>query len=944
MSKKLLSKALLLVFALSLAVPQAYASSKEQDDYGRTREAATATGTTVDQVSGKKLKKADAKKRVQASDLRELQVSTNLLSMTEAKDVEVQFEADESVDLANLEWTFGGKSFDEWRKYSAKEKDYTGDAFITFAKQPYREGNLIKATLHADLVYTVLDRSGNEVPTSDMSARSIRRKFSDLLGTYELAVKNKAADVAYTAEVKLNVYDNYHTYEEMKPAIDQIMKDAKHSRYLKYESIGKSVEGRDLHFVILAKDRKSVDTYLNKTLPKMKSDPEQLLEDLKNNKLKDYKVPVWFNNPHPDETPAMDAMLELLRQFATEEKIEFRASDDKGDTKIDVDDALDDMIFLFNLSQNPDGRVATTRANANQFDLNRDHTYQTQPEVLATVAEIAKWTPLSFYDFHGFVSGFLIEPCTPPHNPNFEYDLLMKGMMDQAHAMGKAGIANTKYDDYLIPLDDYGNGWDDYTPAYTAVYAMTQGSFGHTIEMPEMNQDSFYATVYAGLGGVKYVLDNKDEMFKTQLEIFKRGVDGKDDRSVDEWLVNQEGEEIGRPRGDNDNFFPEYYVIPMDASMQKNPQEAANMVEYLRRNDIEVKETTKAIKVDDTTYPKGTYVIDMHQAKRGFANAVLFDGEDISDWDAMYDSVVQNFHDMRGFTRDEIREEGAFDKNVKKVTIKKASKPRTEVPGKSSKYIIRNTSNEAIKAVNLLLEENRTVEMVVESGEGYEKGDFLVAKKELDRLKNKYYLQIVAAKDTVESEKLKQPKVAAVGSGATKFVLEQLGFDVSSSVKGSDVVVDDSGSVDKKDINGRAYVGIGGYAMEHVKKEKLVDDFDYDTTDFAHEGLLLTELSQDHAQTASYEEEELLYSASGTWITDMPEDAETLITVSEDRDYFKTGWWPGHEKVKGQVLAFTLENGDEDVTLFANDLVWRAHPQYSYRLLANAIYASSLDE
>ena len=945
MYKKLLRNTLLMGFAMSLAVPQAYAARSDQDESGRTREPATATGTSVDQASNKTVKTAKAAKRIQASEIRQLQVSTSLLSMTEERDVEVQFPADESVNLENLEWTLGGKSFEEWRKYSAKEQKYSGEPFLTFSKAPYRDGDVIKATIHVDLVYTVLNRNGEEVPTSDMSPRSIRRKFNELLGTYELAVKDKGTDTAYTADMKLNVYDNYHTYEEIKPAIDQIMKDAKKDRYVKYDVIGKSVEGRDLHFVVLAKDRKSVETYLNRTLPKMKSDPEKLSEDLEKGKLKDYKVPVWFNNPHPDETPAMDAMLELLRQFATEDIVEFNASEETDEVKrIEVDEALDNMIFLFNLSQNPDGRVATTRANANKFDLNRDHTYQTQPEVLATVEEIAKWTPLSFYDFHGFVSGFLIEPCTPPHNPNFEYDLLMKGMIDQAHAMGNAGIANTKYEDYLIPLDDYGNGWDDYTPAYTAVYAMTQGSFGHTIEMPEMNQDSFHATVYAGLGGVKYVLDNKDEMFKTQLEIFKRGVDGEDNRAVDEWLVNQDGEEIGRPRGENDNFFPEYYVIPMDPALQKNPWEAANMIEYLLRNDVEIKQTTKEIKADGNTYPKGTYVVDMHQAKRGFANAVLFDGEDISDWEAMYDSVVQNFHDLRGFTRYELRDEGVFDKNVRELKSKKVAKPKTDVPGKADAYIIRNTSNEAIKAVNYLLDAKKNVEMVLESGEGYEIGDFLVEKRDLDRVRSKYYLDVIAAEEDVKTEKLKMPKVASVGSGASKFVLEELGFDVVSSVKSSDVIVDDSGNAEKKDLDGRAYIGIGGYALEFVKEEDILDDFDFGSTDFYHEGLLRAQFSQDSAVTAAYDEEELVYSASGSWITEIPEDAQTLITVSDERDYFKTGWWPGHDDVKGQVMAFTLENGDEDITLFANDLVWRAHPQFSYRMLANAIYATTLDE
>ena len=36
------------------------------------------------------------------------------------------------------------------------------------------------------------------------------------------------------------------------------------------------------------------------------------------------------------------------------------------------DDILNHVILVFNVIQNPDGRVAGTRANGNGFDLNRD--------------------------------------------------------------------------------------------------------------------------------------------------------------------------------------------------------------------------------------------------------------------------------------------------------------------------------------------------------------------------------------------------------------------------------------------------------------------------------------------------------------------------------------------------------------------------------------------
>ena len=457
----------------------------------------------------------------------------------------------------------------------------------------------------------------------------------------------------------------------MKPAIDDVFEQAsvKNDRYLEYQSLGKSVEGRDLHFVILAKDKEAVDHYLNETLPTALENPESVIEKLENGTMGDYQIPIWINNIHPDEVEGVDAQVELLKKFALEEEVTFKTGKEGQEETVtlNVNDVLDDVIFLYMFTNNPDGRVHNTRANANGFDLNRDNHYQTQVETQAVTQEIAKWTPLSFVDMHGYVGGFLIEPTTPPHNPNYEYDLLHPKMIDQAHAMGKAGIGNSVYDSYEIPALDYEDGWDDMTPAYTPMYAMLHGAFAHTVETPALSQNGYRAMEGAGLGAVQYVTENKDALYRDQLEIFKRGVNGEDNRAVDQYYVNAAGEEIGRIRGENDNFFPEYYVIPTDEKGQKNNLEAHKMVDYLLRNGVKVEQTTKNIKVNGTSYPKGTFVVPMHQAKRGLANAMLYKGDNVSDWGAMYDPVVVNFPALRGFDIQEVRTPGAFDQNTVEV-------------------------------------------------------------------------------------------------------------------------------------------------------------------------------------------------------------------------------------------------------------------------------------
>ncbi|KYG58453.1 M14 family metallopeptidase [Planococcus maritimus] len=863
----------------------------------------------------------------------QLEVSRSVFSLTEARTVEVSADLGEGVDLEDVEFQFGGKPLSEWQQWT-QGQSYNGDPFITVVEEPsFVEGtNQITAVLEFGLLYG----------TDDLSNRTIRTQYQQFIGDYELALVDSASGEKAAATVELNVYDEFKFYDELKPAIDEIFEaaeeDENNDRYLEYQTVGKTTEGRDIHFVILARDEEAVDQYLNETLPTALEDPESLIEKLENDTMGDYQVPIWFNNIHPDEVEGVDVQVELLEKFALEDEVEFMNTD--GDTEfeenLNVDEVLDDAIFLYMFTSNPDGRAANTRANAEGFDLNRDNAYQTQVETQQVNEVLSKWTPLSFVDFHGYVDGFLIEPATPPHNPNFEYDLLIDNMMEQANAMGNAGIANSELTSYFIAKDGYGSGWDDMTPAYTAIYAMLHGSLGHTIEVPKLGQDGYNALVGSGLGAANYVHDNKDRLYKEQLEIFKRGVDGEDNRAVDEYYVNAAGEVIGRDRGDNENFFPDYYVIPTDDKNQKNALEAYKMADYLIRNGVEVEKTVKPVKADGVTYPKGTFIVPMDQAKRGLANAMLYEGDDVSDWDAMYDPIVVNFSDLRGFDLEEVRVENAFDGKTQE--LEEAVVPTSTVKGNPPKQILENSTNDAIRVVNALLADGKTVEVLTESKGKAEAGDFVVATNDLRPYADDYYFetQVFGNGKNADTEMLEQPSVAATGSAQLDFSLRELGFELTDAAE-ADVIVSDSGSFNAAQVSGKTFVGIGAPALNAVSKSGLLPGFAYASTGSRHEGLVKANVAE-HPLTAGYEEQENLYVTTGSWISGVPEGAEVLASFQDSDDFYLAGWWPGYEQALGQTMAITAEQGETKFNLFANSLAFRAHTEHSYRFIANSIY------
>ncbi|QIB70425.1 M28 family peptidase [Aminipila butyrica] len=884
-------------------------------------------------------------------------VNTDRLSMSEKGKVEVSVEFTQLPDLADLEWTFGGKAFEQWKVIKCEGRDgrstkeETEIPFITFAEEPKVEGDRIVASLEFNLPFGTENLSLRPYP---------RRIYTELLGQYDLAVTDSKSGRQVETSMTYNAFDSYHQQLDIKPEVENIIRTAREDRYLEYAPLGKSAEGRDIPFVILSREESDIDKYFSQTLPMMLNSPGDFLAKIEAGTADGYKPVIWFNNIHSDEANGVDAQLDLLRKLSRANEITFESASktekdaggkigqyETGDTDeftLDVQELLDQFIIVFSLNNNPDGRHYNTRETASGFDPNRDVTYQTQVETEAVFQALAKWSPMICNDFHGFVADFLIEPCTPPHDPNFEYDLLMAGAIPHANAMGKSGIANTKYDHYIIPLDDYKDGWDDGAPMYAAVLAQMHGALGHTIEVPELNQESNNAFLYAGLGSLNYALENRKQLFSNQLEIYRRGVENEDSPKVDSWLINAAGEAVGRQREQNNNFFPEYYVLPVSGELQKNPLAAYEMAEFLINNGIRVEKTSEAVQIGSTTYPAGSFLVSMHQAKRGLANCVLYDGSDFSDFAAMYAEVTMCFPQLRGFDKYEVRTAGAFE--GKTVAVEQVRVPAMAIPSGTVQLVIKNTNNDAVKAVNELLKNNLPVAMTYSAGEGFNKGDFIVDKKDVEAIKDKYFLELSPFKGKASVKSLRQSNIAAVGD-EMRYVLQGLGFQLlpEDTYGGADVIADDSSYSMTSDMKqaiqgGTSYVAVGAYGMSALQNSGLLPGFKMGGFDDYYEGVLRADLNTDSVITGRYNEKDILYNNTGSWIESAPATAKVLGTISEQADFYVAGWWPNHQEVKGKTYIMQDQAGNAKITAFASHITNKAHNTHQFRLLSNAIYDS----
>ena len=919
--------------------PQADTANKETQPVAEsdktTSETATSPATGAEnkkETSSENTTAPDkSQTRAASSEDSKVQLADSKVYMSEKANIEETVQ-EQGAKANKINWTLDNKPISEWKTWRMEDGTFSGDPFVTIEEKA--EGNDLKLSLKF-----------NELFGQDLSLRTpnnIRRTYRNFMGNHELVGVSEDLGLTIRKNIVLRPYEDFHTHDEMLASIEKSRQEAKDDRLVQIETIGKSAQGRDVKLGIISSDQKSIDDYLNTTNPKALTKPAEMLAALKNGTL-DYKLPVLINNTHADEQPAIDIITGLFNTFATKDTISFQTTDANGLAKnvtLSVKELLKKFIFLFDFTENPDGDVANTRALANGIDPNRDTSYQANPETRTVAGLINKWNPIALYDIHGFIKEFLIEPATPPHDPNFEYDLLSENMLENTHHMGRAGVANSKYDSYIIPKLDWGDGWDDSFSGYTGVYAMYHGILGHTIEIPEGNQESYKAGYHAVLGGISYLSQNPDKLMEMRLNFYLRGINKVEDPKAENELVGPDGKVVGRIKNGQKKFFPDYYVIPMGLDKNNDSQQAFNMIEYFKRNGV----TLKELKEDVGNYKKGDLVVDMAQAKRGYANHILYKGSNESAWSAMYAELLVNFPDMRGFKAEAVFKDKLFDGKLGDVTALRATRT-SEINHSAPYYVIANTSDSAVKAVNQAIRQGKKVYL---TDDGY-----IVDTPTFENLLGDYAIYGDALYKVPNGPSLKALKVyspphqfywAGVDSPThTALALKNLGFDLVDTPEEADVVVLESNNFNKSLVGLKPTIVVGGSAMQRLEKLGLIDGFNAEKfsggSDF--EGLMKAIIDDQDPLTSGYNKNDLFYSNSGNWIAKAPANFKTLATIAGS-DYYIAGWWPGNEKLANKIVAISGKYNENPLFVYAGNPTNRLHTIHFYRWISNAVFGSQL--
>ena len=751
-------------------------------------------------------------------------------------------------------------------------------------------------------------------------------------------------DVDPIEENPSNYYDSI-LYSEIAPKLREIEVN---SNRVKVEVIGQSADGHNLFLVTLsdpqAMGRLGQYQAIRNTMLKDPGKAQEMID-----KFGDFKVPVFINGSiHGGEYPGTDAAIRLIETLAY------------GDTP-EVQAILENVILLVNVVQNPDGRVAGTRSNANGIDINRDFMTQSQPETKATVKILTEWNPMITLDLHGFVNPMLIEPCTPPHNPNYEYDLYLQWALNQAYAM-EAELGLQLGDDYVparIPYRDRSGGWDDWSGMYVPMYAMYHGSYGHTLETPSRAEDGVDAHYAAVWGALNFVAENREAMIHDQIEIYRRGILDLPQMLIPDELLNETQWEQYNELTVQE--FPAAYVIPADEPFQISTHQPARLVDFLIFNDVQVEKASKGFTFDGVDYPKGTYIVWMDQPKRGLANTFLDAGPDLSDIEGLtFYSPPSVWSQPYLWGASIVVMEEKMD--ISTSAVNNADKPGGGMTGKKGgAYAYVPTSIAAFQATNDLLAQGVPLYRATEPFDGFGAGTIIVPGDPAlaNELANGYALDVFALKSMPGNvAPMTEQRIAVYGDAGVRQALETLGFDydsVSTSdlnagvISGYDVFInrdlrwsslsdDGKASVAAWFAAGGDFVGLGyrGRAIDFAVDAGWTDvDYGY----ISGNAILNIDYDPADSVAAGFREDGYAFVYRSVWFTDWPDEMEISARL-DGGDFLLSGFWEEWRTsgANGMPVVVHDSDGVADVTLIGVNNTFRGHPENTFRLLGNAIY------
>jgi hypothetical protein len=423
-----------------------------------------------------------------------------------------------------------------------------------------------------------------------------------------------APGVRYAAAIPTLKQATGHEFGERVTSPEEIIRYLKalheaapdRTRLIKY---AETWEGRELYTLIVASPEriKGLDAIKSGLQRLASGDAEQLKQQLP-------VVVALIHGVHGNEASSGEAALyEAYHLLAAE-----------GDANVDL--IRREAVVLIDPMQNPDGRARfvyqnllgqaaspdpepaaaehdepwpSGRSNHYLFDLNRDWFAQTQPESRGRVKLLLEWAPQVVADLHemGGDSTYYFPPAADPPNPH-----QTKAQSDWLSLFGKKNAER---------FDERGFAYfnrevfDAFYPGYGVSWPTAQGAIGMTFEMASARGLIFRRQD----GGRLTYLDGAVRHFTNAMTTLTTAARNRE-RLLRDFV------EFRRNAGSGPI---KTYILPPG----EDPGQALRLAQTLIQNGILVNRAEEPIKVDNRTFPAGSYLVPLPQPAGMLARNLL---------------------------------------------------------------------------------------------------------------------------------------------------------------------------------------------------------------------------------------------------------------------------------------------------------------------------------
>ena len=485
---------------------------------------------------------------------------------------------------------------------------------------------------------------------------------------------------------------------------------AEASPRVKFFTIGKSEEGRDIVMVAIA-DEAGI-----KNLEQLKSATATLEDPRKVDAAGADRViaagrPIYYLNAglHADETGSTESVLELAYRLAVSEQPMIRQIREK-------------LVVLINPVCNPDGRDKVTEwfytylkgktdyANLPRqsppywskyafVDINRDTHQQTHETTKAVHRMFHEWHPTVVHDLHEAVPLLMSWNGTGPYNPNIDpityTEFLEQGFHDvQAMtAMGMPGVSTWNFGEAFshLYLDSVAMNHNAIGRGYETFGNSSAETMKRKIEKSETTREWWRPMPQAA----EFTWSARDNVNYNETGILA---------SLD-FAANNSKELLRNfyTKGFNSwqkglKDLPYAFLIPED---QGDPARVAQLVARLLGQHIEVSRAQSAIRVKEGEFPAGTYVVRLDQPYRNYAVDLLSPQHYPKDGSEPYDDVSWNF--ANNYHLNAIPTADVSIRSAALSAITEVPKPNGTVTGAGPVFLLRDTGQESLLAARYAL-------------------------------------------------------------------------------------------------------------------------------------------------------------------------------------------------------------------------------------------------